>query len=174
MNNDKKDKLEFVSAIITNSEGNVLLLKRRKDLKLDPEKYDLCSGHMKVGEVPTQTMYREIREEIGVKQEEIKKIEKLGDITTPHEKLSNTITHMYFIQIDLSEEEINERLRNVEEPEMENAQYVKNVNILRNVQKYSDFMRSTYTEELEKVFKTVQEKLNHREELKIKQWEERR
>ncbi len=70
-----KDKLEFVSAIITNNEGNVLLLKRRKDLKLDPGKYDLCSGHMKEGEVPTQTMYREIAEEIGVKQGEIKNIE---------------------------------------------------------------------------------------------------
>lgn len=51
----------------------MLLLKRRKDLKLDPGKYDLCSGHMKEEEVPTQTMYREIREEIGVKQEEIKR-----------------------------------------------------------------------------------------------------
>ena len=28
-----KDKLEFVSAIITNKEGNVLLLKRKKTLK---------------------------------------------------------------------------------------------------------------------------------------------
>lgn len=169
-----KDKLEFVSAIITNDEGNVLLLKRRKDLKLDPEKYDLCSGHIKEGEVPTQTMYRKIGEEIGVKQEEIRKIEILGDITTPYEKLKNTTTHMYLIQIDLSEEEINKRLKNVEEPEMENAQYVKKLNILRNVQKYSDFMRSIYTEELEEVFKTVQEKLNDREELKRKQWEEGR
>ena len=169
-----KDKLEFVSAIITNDEGNVLLLKRRKDLKLDPGKYDLCSGHMKEGEVPTQTMYREIAEEIGVKQGEIKNIERVGDIITPHEKLNNTTTHMYLIQIDLSEEEINNRLKNVEEPEMENAQYVKNLNILRNVQKYSDFMRSIYTEELEEVFKTVQEKLNDREELKRKQWEEER
>lgn len=169
-----KDKLEFVSAIITNDEGNVLLLKRRKDLKLDPGKYDLCSGHMKEGEVPTQTMYREIGEEIGVKQEEIKKLERLGDITTPHEKLKNTTTHMYLIQIDLSEEEINERIKNVEEPEMENAQYVRNINVLRNVQKYSDFMRSTYTKELEEVFRTVQEKLNDREELKRKQWEEER
>ncbi len=81
---------------------------------------------------------------------------------------------MYLIQIDLSEDEINKRLKNVEEPEMENAQYVKNLNILRNVQKYSDFMRSIYTEELEEVFKTVQEKLNDREELKRKQWEEER
>lgn len=169
-----KDKLEFVSAIITNNEGNVLLLKRRKDLKLDPGKYDLCSGHMKEGEVPTQTMYREIGEEIGVKQGEIKNIERVGDITTPHEKLNNTTTHMYLIQIDLSEEEINKRLKNVEEPEMENAQYIKNLNILRNVQKYSDFMRSIYTEELEEVFRTVQEKLNDREELKRRQWEEGR
>lgn len=169
-----KDKLEFVSAIIANNDGNVLLLKRRKDLKLDPGKYDLCSGHMKEGEVPTQTMYREISEEIGIKQEEIKKIERLGDINTPHEKLKNTTTHMYFIEINLSEKEINKRLRSVEEPEMESAQYVKNINTLRNVQKYSDFMRSIYTEELEKIFRTVQEKLNNREELRIKQWEEER
>lgn len=169
-----KDKLEFVSAIITNNEGNILLLKRRNDLKLDPGKYDLCSGHMKEGEAPMQTMYREIGEEIGVKQEEIKKIERLGDIKTPHGKLNNTTTHMYLIEIDLSEEELNKRLKSVEEPEMENAQYVKNINILRNVQKYSNFMRSIYTEELEEVFKTVQEKLNDREELRIKQWEEER
>ena len=169
-----KDKLEFVSAIITNNEGNVLLLKRRKELKLDPGKYDLCSGHMKEGEIPTQTMYREISEEIGIKQEEIKKMERLGDINTPHEKLKNTTTHMYFIEIDLSEKEINKRLKDVEEPEIESAQYIKNINTLRNVQKYSDFMRSIYTEELEKIFRTIQEKLNHREELKIKQWEEER
>lgn len=169
-----KDKLEFVSAIIANNEGNVLLLKRRKNLKLDPGKYDLCSGHMKEGEVPTQTMYREIGEEIGVKQEEIKKIERLGDINTPHEQLKNTTTHMYFIEINLSEEEINKRLEDVKEPEIESAQYVKNINTLRNVQKYSDFMRSMYTEELEKIFRTVQGKLNHREELRIKQWEEER
>lgn len=35
-------------------------------------------------------------------------------------------------------------------------------------------MRSIYTEELEKVFRNVQEKLNDREELKRKQWEEER
>lgn len=169
-----KDKLEFVSAIITNNEGNVLLLKRKKELKLDPGKYDLCSGHMKEGEIPTQTMYREISEEIGIKQQEIKKMERLGDINTPHEKLKNTTTHMYFIEIDLSEKEINKRLKDVEEPEIESAQYIKNINTLRNVQKYSDFMRSIYTEELEKIFRTIQEKLNNREELKIKQWEEER
>ena len=164
-----KDKLEFVSAIITNNEGNVLLLKRRNELKLDPGKYDLCSGHMREGEVPTQTMYREINEEIGVKQEEIKKIERIGDIKTPHKKLQNTTTHMYFIEIDLSEEEINKRLNSVEGPEMENAQYIKNINTLRNIQKYSNFMRSIYTEELEEVFKTAQQKLNDREELKRRQ-----
>lgn len=169
-----KDKLEFISAIITNNEGNVLLLKRRNDLKLDPGKYDNCSGHMKEGETPTQTVYREIKEEIGVKQEEIKKIERIGDIQTPHEKLKNTITHMFLVQIDLSKEEINKRLKSVEEPEMENAQYIKNINILRNIQKYSNFMRSTYTEELEGIFKTAQQKLNDREELKIRQWEEER
>ena len=81
-----KDKLEFVSTIITNNEGNVLLLKRRNDLVLDPEKYDLCSGHMKEGEVPMQTIYREMHEKLGIKQEEIGNVEKIG--------LADKMTHI--------------------------------------------------------------------------------
>ena len=34
--------------------------------KLDPGKYDFCSGHMKDGEIPLQSMYRELKEEMGL------------------------------------------------------------------------------------------------------------
>lgn len=169
-----KDKLEFVSAVIMNEKENVLILKRKDTLALDPEKYDLCSGHMKEGEVPIQSMYREIQEELGIKQEEIKSIENIGNIKTPHKELKNTICHMYLIQIELDEKEINKRIKEVKDPEIENVQYVKNINVLRNIQKYSDFMRTIYTNEMEKIFRIVQEKLNKRKELEVKEWKEER
>lgn len=160
-----EDKLEFVSAIITNKQGNVLLLKRKNTLPLDPGKYDLCSGHMKELEVPMQSMLRELKEETGITQEQIKRMENLGDIKTPHKKFLNTVCHMYHIEVNLNEEQINKMLKEVKEPEMESAHYLKDVNELRTVQKYTDFMRTIYTEEIDKVFLKLQENLNERKEL---------
>ena len=161
-----KDKLEIVSAIITNKEGNVLLLKRKDTLKLDPGKYDLCSGHMKTQEVPMQSMLRELKEETGITQEQIKRMDNLGNIKTPHEMFLDTICHMYHIEIDLSIEQINKMIKEVEEPEMERAHYLKDVSELRIIQKYTDFMRTINTEEIEKVLIKLQETLNRRKELK--------
>jgi len=161
-----KDKLEFVSAIITNKEGNVLLLKRKDTLPLDPGKYDFCSGHMKTLEVPMQSMLRELREEIGITQEQIKRMDNLGDIKTPHKKFLNTVCHMYHIEVDLTSSQINKMITQVAEPEMERAQYLKDINELRIVQKYTDFMRTIYTQEIENVLLNLQDTLNKRKELK--------
>ena len=161
------DKLEFVSAIITNKEGNVLLLKRKNTLKLDPGKYDLCSGHMKVTEqVPMLSMLRELKEETGITQEQIKRMDNLGNIQTPHKMFLDTVCHMYHIEIDLSIEQINKMIQEVEEPEMESAKYLKDVNELRTIQKYTDLMRTIYTEEIDKVLLELQETLNKRKEMK--------
>ena len=56
-------------------------------------------------------------------------------------------------------------LKEVKEPEMESAHYLKDVNALRTVQKYTDLMRTIYTEEIDKVFLKLQENLNERKEL---------
>jgi len=159
-----KDKLEFVSSIITNEKGNVLLLKRKDTLSLDPGKYDLCSGHMKEGEVPMQSMLRELEEELGITLEDIKNIGKIADIRTPHTKFINTICHIYHVEIDLSIEEINKRITEVDEPEMESARYLEDICMLRRVNKYTDLMRTRYTHELEEVFNIIMEKENKRKE----------
>lgn len=166
-NNTKlaKDKLEFVSSIITNKEGNVLLLKRLDTLKLDPGKYDLCSGHMKTMEVPMQSMIRELKEETGICIEQIKRMEKLGDIPVPHEKFLDKMCHMYYIEIDISEKDLNRMIKEVEEPEMQKAKYVKDINELRKIQKSTDLMRTIYTEDMEKIFGIVEKKINERKEL---------
>ena len=116
--------------------------------------------YVEVEEEEPKKVKKESKKEL--KREEIQVARKVNEVEKIEEKNE---------KLEISQETARE---NVEEPEMENAQYVKNLNILRNVQKYSDFMRSIYTEELEKVFRNVQEKLNDREELKRKQWEEER
>ena len=162
-----KDKLEFVSSIITNKKGNVLLLKRKDSLKLDPGKYDSCSGHMKEGEVPIQSMLREMEEELGITINDIKNIEKLADIQTPHHKFLKTTCHIYHIEIDIEIQEINKRIREVKEPEIENAQFLEDVNMLRRVQKYTNLMRFNYTVEVEKVLNIMLENENKRKEMNL-------
>lgn len=162
-----KDKLEFVSAIITNNEGNVLLLKRKNDLVLDPKKYDLCSGHMKEGEVPMQSIYREIYEKLGIKQEEIGKVEKIEDIPTPHKDFKGTICHIYHVEIDLTGKEINNRLKTLENTDIQSAQYIESIGMLRKIQKYTNLMRTEHTDEQDMIFKIMQEKENKKEEIRV-------
>ena len=168
-----KDKLEFVSGIITNKDGNVLLLKRNGNLKLDPSKYDFCSGHIKEGEIPLQSMYRELHEEIGLEPHQIKKIEQVGTIETPHSKLKNTLTHIYDIQIDLSIEKINEMIKSVPEPEMEKAFYLKDINTLRTVIEEMDNCRMNLTYEVGIVLEVIEKRVNKRKEENLKGCEER-
>lgn len=168
-----QDKLEFVSAIMTNKEGNVLILKRRETLLLDPGKYDMCSGHMKNGECPMQSMYREIEEETGINPVEIKRIEHLGDIATPHPKFPNTISHIYHILIDLSIEEINQRIENTKDREMEYGMYLKSIDKLRKMHQETSMLRTKYTTETEKVYQVLESKLKERKEVKEKICEEK-
>jgi len=164
LNNIKNDIKEFVSAIITNKNGNVLIIRRLDTLKLDPGKFDMCSGHMKNGEVPMQSMYRELIEEIGIKVEDIKKIEHLGDISTPHSKFPNTKTHIYHVSIDLSLEEINNRIKQTKDREMDYALYLASINALRRMQEETELIRTKNTEEMEKVYQLLEQKLKDRKE----------
>lgn len=167
-----EDRDEFVSSVITNNEGNVLLLKRKATLKLDPGKYDMCSGHIKKGEIPAQAMIRELGEEIGITIEDILDISKLGKIPTPHQKFRDKMCHMYHIKIDLSLDEIEEKIKKVEEPEMESVIYLENVNELRNMLKTSKEIRNIYTEEVEAILETVEKRLENKKE-KTKEGNER-
>lgn len=157
-----KDTLEFVTAVITNRQGNVLLLKRRDSLELDPGKYDMCSGHMKEGEVSIISMLRELKEEIGLKQEEILSLTSMGTIPTPHKKFFNTKCHIYHVLINFSEEQINEKIKQVPEPEMETAIFLKDLDVLRNLQKNSNLCRIEYDEKLDEIFKQIQTNLKQK------------
>ena len=164
MNNTKNDIIEFVSAIITNKEGNPLIIKRLDTLKLDPGKYDMCSGHMKNGEVPMQSVYRELMEELGIMQNDIKRMEHLGDIETPHIKFPNTTTHIYNVIIDLKLEEINERIEKTKDREMDFALYLESIDSLRKMQQETELIRTKCTEDMEKIYQLLEQKINDRKE----------
>ena len=171
--NDNRDRLEFISTIITNPKGNVLLLKRSKKLKLDPSKYDMCSGHMKTGEVPMQTVYREMKEELKIDLEDIRHVELLGTINTPHEKLESTKTHIYNVGINLSLEEINERIRSILNGEIEEALYLENINELRKLQNNTSLFRTKYTKETERMYQILEERMRSRKEMGKQECEEK-
>lgn len=147
-NNEKADTNEFVSAIITNKKGEILILTRKDTLKLDPGKYDFCSGHIKSEETPTQAMFREMKEEIGIGMDDILSYENLGTIQTPHRLFTNTKSHIYHIVIDISLDEINTKIKQVSEPEMEFAQFL-NSEETRNMLRNTDLFRTEFTDELE-------------------------
>ncbi len=107
-----KDKNEFVSTIVTNSQGKVFYFIRRDDLKLDPGKKDFISGHIKEDEIPIHAMYREIKEETGILPEEIIKFLNLGEINLPHPLLKNKKCQLYCIMINHTIEQFQESINN--------------------------------------------------------------
>ena len=171
--NKKNDIIEFVSAIITNKNGNPLIIKRLDTLKLDPSKFDMCSGHMKKNECPMQSMYRELSEEVGIEHYDIKRMEKLEDIPTPHPKFSNTTTHIYHVLIDLKLEEINDRIEKTKDREMDFALYLENIDALRKMHIEKNLIRIKYTEEIENIYQLLEEKLKDRKEREESKCEEK-
>lgn len=171
--NAQNDTLEFVSTIITDKQGRPLLLKRLDTLKLDPGKYDMCSGHMKKGECPMQSMYRELREEVGMMHYDMLQVSKLGDIATPHPMFQNTICHMYHIITNLTEEQINENIEKTEDREMEYGKFLNNIDELRTLQRDTSSFRTPYTKEMEHIYQLVEEKVEDRKEWKERECEEK-
>ena len=159
-----KDKIEFVSCLMTNQKGNIVIFKRSGDSKLDAGKYDFCSGHMKEGETPTQAMYREIREEIGLMPEQIR-LEKIGTIGTPHKKYEETLCHMYHTKINADIEKINEMIKTVENPELEEAILVENINALREkMQEENNNYRTIYTKQMKYFLEAMEQRISKKEE----------
>ena len=112
----KEDEwLKAVSCFIVNKNGNVLL-EKRVNKGINPGQVDLCSGHLNGDEVYTQAMVRELREELGIEQEESMNIIPIKEIDGTLEE--NNIKINFFVQfycllrnkddIDFQEEEIED------------------------------------------------------------------
>lgn len=74
--------LKGVSCFVLNQDNKVLI-EKRANKGLTPGKLDLCSGHIDSGEVPTQAMIRELKEELGIELEESMDVIKLTEQPSP-------------------------------------------------------------------------------------------
>lgn len=159
-----KDKLEFVSSIITDKNGKILVLKRKDDLKLDPGKYDFCSGHIKEGEGPIQAMYREMKEELGISFEQIRNMSYVCTIQTPHKKFKRTLTHIYSVKVNL-DKELDEMITKVIEPEMQEILHMDSIEeLIKMISNQENKTRMIMTYELEAILKALEKKLNKRKD----------
>lgn len=112
--------LRGVSCFVIN-EKQEILIERRVNKGLTPGKLDLCSGHLDNGEVPTQAMLRELKEELGINIEEAINVRRITKEPAPLVFESLGKTKNFFIdfyslkiakpeKIEFQEKEIQEIL----------------------------------------------------------------
>lgn len=146
---EPKDTNQFVSCMIFDKDDRPLRLTRNINQKSDQGKYDLCSGHIKLGEIPLQAMIREIIEELGIYVEDVKEMYSLGTMDTPHPKLEDTTTHIYCLVTKLSIEEINQKIQSIENEEIKEATALDSIEELENqIQDSESNWRVFYTSEM--------------------------
>ena len=74
--------------VIDENEKKILFEKRGKRF-LDPGKLDLCSGHVQAGETPTQSMVRELNEELSIGENDSRNVHFLGTLKIDYTNLKD-------------------------------------------------------------------------------------
>ena len=86
---EKTEDNEYIkccSCFVVDSKNRVIVEKRGNTV-LDAGKLDLCSGHVQSGEISTQGMIRELKEELGIDEAECYgNIKKMGTVTIDFKK----------------------------------------------------------------------------------------
>ena len=75
------------TCFVIDEKGQKVLFEKRGKRFLDPGKLDLCSGHVRSGEVPTQSMIRELDEELSIKENNSRNVHYLGELKVDYTKL---------------------------------------------------------------------------------------
>lgn len=88
--------LQGVTCFVINEKGEVLM-EVRADTELTPGKKDLVSGHVDGDEVPTQSIIRELKEEVGIVNVDSSQIHKLTELPKPLGFESRGKTRRFFI-----------------------------------------------------------------------------
>lgn len=67
--------------IFLETEQGKILMEHRGNTKLNPNEDDFCSGHVEENETYLQAAYREAREELGLMENDIKRLTLIGNET---------------------------------------------------------------------------------------------
>ena len=69
-----------VTCLLTNDEGKMLILKRSNKVKTYKGMWGGVAGYVEKGEEPYETALKEIREEVGIKEDGVSLIKRLDPI----------------------------------------------------------------------------------------------
>ena len=89
---DKESEIPWIkccSCFVIDRSTNKILFEKRGKRFLDPGKLDLCSGHIRSGEVPQIGMVRELGEELGIQPNIASSIYSLGNVKLDYTQLSD-------------------------------------------------------------------------------------
>lgn len=90
--NIRPNQLRFINILIFNDENKILVPKRSSNRKIFPNCYDFSvGGHVNSGETYEQAAYRELEEELGIKNVELNKVAYFN----PYISESNTFQTVY-------------------------------------------------------------------------------
>lgn len=91
---EPKSQKKYADALVWNSEGKMLFLKRSKDSEMFPGQWGLVGGHIDINESPKDSVIRELKEETGIEIKDCKEIAQAN----------NPIIH--YFEINLNDDEI--------------------------------------------------------------------
>lgn len=81
--------IKCCTCFVIDKVGKRILFEKRGNTPLDPGKLDLCSGHVKSGELPQISMARELTEELGIPLNISSTITFLGEVCVDYSTLSD-------------------------------------------------------------------------------------
>lgn len=81
--------IKCATCFVIDDKNKKILFEKRGKRFLDPGKLDLCSGHVRSGEIPMQCMIRELDEELSIKQEDSQNLHYLGNVQVDYTKLKD-------------------------------------------------------------------------------------
>lgn len=141
----KPNMLRFINIIIQNSLGEIVVPKRSNNRKIFPNCYDFSvGGHVNSGEDYERAAYRELEEELGIKDAVLKEVAYFS----PYSSDSNTFQKVYTLEYNkkitefdrngidtiyyMQPKEINNLM--IKEPEMFKTDYFMVMKFLFNTQ----------------------------------------
>ena len=88
-NTDNVPWIKCCTCFVIDEIQKKILFEKRGKRFLDPGKLDLCSGHVQADETPTQSMIRELKEELSITENDSRNIQYLGELKLDYTKLKD-------------------------------------------------------------------------------------